>query len=173
MTNGAGNFTVWAHRFYGFRRYRTQLAPTSGAMGYGAPRGGRREARASRARVVCIAGDGDFLMTGQELATAVQYDAAGRRRSSSTTGCTGRSACTRSVTTRGGSAARTCGTPTSPRSRARSARHGERVERTADVPAALDRALAAGVPAVLHVPVDPEAITPRKTLTEIRAEGGG
>ena len=51
--------------------------------------------------------------------------------------------------------------------------YGERVERTADVPAALDRALGAGRPAVLHLPVDPEALTPRQTLSEIRAEGGG
>ena len=76
LTNGAGNFTVWAHRFYEFRQYRTQLAPTSGAMGYGVPAAVAAKILDPRRTVVCIAGDGDFLMTGQELATAVQEEAA-------------------------------------------------------------------------------------------------
>ncbi len=76
LTNGAGNFSVWAHRFYEFRRYRTQLAPTSGAMGYGVPAAVAAKMLFPDRTVVAMAGDGDFLMTGQELATAVQYDAA-------------------------------------------------------------------------------------------------
>ena len=76
LTNGAGNFTVWAHRFYEFRQYRTQLAPTSGAMGYGVPAAIAAKILDPERIVVCMAGDGDFLMTGQELATAVQEDAA-------------------------------------------------------------------------------------------------
>ena len=74
VTNGAGNFSVWAHRFYEFRRYRTQLAPTSGAMGYGVPAAIAAKAVHPERTVVCIAGDGDFLMSGQELATAVQHE---------------------------------------------------------------------------------------------------
>ncbi len=76
LTNGAGNFSVWTHRFYEFRSYRTQLAPTSGAMGYGVPAAVAAKIMHPDAIVVAMAGDGDFLMTGQELATAVQHDAA-------------------------------------------------------------------------------------------------
>src|SRR5918912_1815373 len=76
VTCGAGNFTVWAHRFYAFRRYPSQLAPRSGAMGYGFPAALAAKAVHPERPVVCIAGDGDFLMTGQELATAVQEDLA-------------------------------------------------------------------------------------------------
>ena len=76
LTNGAGNFASWAHRFWRYAGFRTQLAPTSGAMGYGVPAGVAAailEARAGSARpVVTFAGDGDFMMNGQELATAVQ-----------------------------------------------------------------------------------------------------
>ena len=79
ITNGAGNFSVWAHRFYEFRRYRTQLAPTSGAMGYGVPAAVAAKLVHPDRIVVAIAGDGDFLMTGQELATAVQYERCDRR----------------------------------------------------------------------------------------------
>ena len=76
LTNGAGNFSVWAHRFYEFRQYPTQLAPTSGAMGYGVPAAVAAKIMFPERVVVAMAGDGDFLMTGQELATAVQHDAA-------------------------------------------------------------------------------------------------
>ena len=75
ITNGAGNFSVWAHRFYEFRRYGTQLAPQSGAMGYGVPAAIAAKLVHPERIVVCIAGDGDFSMTGQELVTAVQYGA--------------------------------------------------------------------------------------------------
>jgi acetolactate synthase I/II/III large subunit len=76
LTNGAGNFATWAHRFWPYAGLRTQLSTTSGAMGYGVP-GAVAAAIAQPDRtVVCFAGDGDFLMTGQELATAVQYGAA-------------------------------------------------------------------------------------------------
>ena len=73
LTNGAGNFAAWLHRFHRHRARRTQLAPTSGAMGYGFPAAvAAKSARPDR-DVICIAGDGDYMMTGQELATAVQY----------------------------------------------------------------------------------------------------
>ena len=73
VTNGAGNYTGWVHRFYTFRRYRTQLAPTSGAMGYGAPAAVAAKLVHPERLVVSVNGDGCFLMCGQELATAVRY----------------------------------------------------------------------------------------------------
>ena len=74
ICNGAGNFSGWIHRFWRFRRFATQMGPTSGSMGYGVPAAvGVKRAYPERT-VVCVAGDGDFLMNGQEFATAVQYD---------------------------------------------------------------------------------------------------
>ena len=73
VTNGAGNFAAWLHRFYRHRACRTQLAPTSGAMGYGFPAAIAAKAVHSDREVICIAGDGDFMMLAQELATAVQH----------------------------------------------------------------------------------------------------
>ncbi|MSQ76044.1 MAG: thiamine pyrophosphate-binding protein [Rhodoferax sp.] len=78
LTNGAGNFASWVHRFYRHhglaKGYKTQLAPTNGAMGYGVPAGIAAAITTGRT-VLTMTGDGDFLMTGQELATAVQYGA--------------------------------------------------------------------------------------------------
>jgi acetolactate synthase-1/2/3 large subunit len=167
LTSGAGNFTVWAHRFYVFRRYRTQLAPLSGAMGYGVPAAIAAKLVHPERDVVCIAGDGDFLMSVQELATARQHGVAivvlvvdngmyGTIRMHQERHYPGRVSGTDLVNPDFAALARSFGA------------HGERVERTEDVPAALDRALAAAVPAVLHLPVDPEALTPRQTLSEIR-----
>ena len=78
ITNGAGNFATWAHRFWrygGLEQSRTQLAPTSGSMGYGIPAAvaAAITLKNSGRTIICFAGDGDFLMTGQELATASQY----------------------------------------------------------------------------------------------------
>ena len=73
VTNGAGNFAAWLHRYYGHRACRTQLAPTSGAMGYGYPAALAAKAVHPDRDVICVAGDGDYLMTGQEIATAVQH----------------------------------------------------------------------------------------------------
>lgn len=73
LTNGAGNFAAWLHRFHKHTARRTQLAPTSGAMGYGYPAAIAAKSVRPDTDVVCIAGDGDYLMTGQEIATAVQY----------------------------------------------------------------------------------------------------
>ena len=74
ICNGAGNFSIWVHRYYRYRRYGTQLAPISGSMGYGVPAAIGMKRLAPERTVVAFAGDGDFLMTGQEFATAVQYD---------------------------------------------------------------------------------------------------
>jgi acetolactate synthase-1/2/3 large subunit len=75
VANGAGNFTVWVHRFFTYRQPRTELAPTSGAMGYGLPASIAASLRYPDRTTVCVAGDGDFLMYAQELATIAQYGA--------------------------------------------------------------------------------------------------
>jgi acetolactate synthase-1/2/3 large subunit len=171
LTNGAGNFSVWAHRFYAFRRYGTQLAPTSGAMGYGVPAAVAAKLLHPERVVVAFAGDGDFLMTGQELATAMQVETPlvvlvvnngmyGTIRMHQERLYPGRVSGTDLVNPDFAALARAFGG------------HGERVERTDDAGPALDRALAAGVPAVLHLLVDPEQITPRQTIAEIRAAAG-
>jgi acetolactate synthase-1/2/3 large subunit len=167
LTNGAGNFSVWAHRFYEFRRFGTQLAPTSGAMGYGLPAAVTAKLLHPDRIVVCFAGDGDFLMGGQELATAVQYDLAvvvlvvnngmyGTIRMHQERHFPGRVVGTDLVNPDFAAYARAFGG------------HGEVVERTEEFAPAFERAAASGRPAVLELRVDPEAITPRKTLTEIR-----
>ena len=168
LASGAGNFSAWPHRFYVFHEYRTQLAPLSGAMGYGLPAAIAAKLVEPERDVVCIAGDGDFLMSVSELATACQHDAAivvlvvdngmyGTIRMHQERHYPGRVSGTDLVNPDFAALARSFGA------------HGERVERSEDVPAALERALGAGVPAVLHLPVDPEALTPRQTLSEIRS----
>ena len=168
ITNGAGNFAVWAHRFYEFRRYGTQLAPQSGSMGYGVPAAVAAKLVHPDRIVVCIAGDGDFSMTGQELATAVQYGASvvvlvvdngmlGTIRMHQERHFPGRVSATDLVNPDFAALGRAYGG------------YGERVERTEDFPAAFERALAADAPAVLHLVVDSESITPRQTIAQIRA----
>jgi acetolactate synthase-1/2/3 large subunit len=168
LTSGAGNFTVWAHRFYEFRRYGTQLAPASGAMGYGLPAAVAAKLLRPERTVVCLAGDGDFLMSVPELATAVQERAAivvlvvdngmfGTIRMHQERHYPGRPSGTELRNPDVAALARSFGA------------HGERVERPEQLAPALDRALAAGAPAVLHLLVDPELITPRHTIAQIRA----
>jgi acetolactate synthase I/II/III large subunit len=168
ITNGAGNYSVWAHRFYRFRRYGTQLAPCSGSMGYGLPAAVAAKIVHPERIVVCVAGDGDFLMSSQELAAAVQEQAAivvlvvdngmyGTIRMHQERQFPGRVVGTDLVNPDFVALARAYGA------------HAERVERNADFPDAFDRALAAERPALLELPVDPEAITPAATLSEIRA----
>jgi acetolactate synthase I/II/III large subunit len=167
ITSGAGNFTVWAHRYYAFTRYPTQLAPRSGSMGYGFPAAVAAKAVHPDRTVVCLAGDGDFLMTGQELATAVQEGLAvvvlvvnngmyGTIRMHQERHYPGRVVGTDLVNPDFAAYARAFGA------------HGAVVERTEDVAAALDDGLAAGGPALVELRVDREAITPRQTLSEIR-----
>jgi acetolactate synthase-1/2/3 large subunit len=168
LTSGAGNFTVWAHRFYVFRSYRTQLAPLSGAMGYGLPAAIAAKLVHPERDIVCLAGDGDFLMSASELATAVQHRAPivvlvvdngmyGTIRMHQERRFPGRVSGTELRNPDFAALARAFGG------------HGERIERTAELPAALDRALSAEVPTLLHLLVDPEALTPRQTLSELRA----
>jgi len=171
VTNGAGNHTVWIHRFWRFHRFPSQVAPTSGAMGYGVPAAVAAKLVAADRSVVCFSGDGDFLMLGQELATAVQYELPivvlvvdngmyGTIRMHQERNYPGRVVGTDLVNPDFAALARAFGA------------HGEEVTRTADFPAAFERALEAGRPALLSLRVDPEAITPRATLSGIRAEAG-
>ncbi|TIM60884.1 MAG: thiamine pyrophosphate-binding protein, partial [Mesorhizobium sp.] len=74
LTNGAGNYATWVHRFHRSRRFATQAAPTSGSMGYGTPAAVAAKELFPERDVIAFAGDGCFLMNGQEFATAVQYD---------------------------------------------------------------------------------------------------
>jgi len=167
VCSGAGNFAVWAHRFSSFSRYRTQLAPTSGAMGYGVPAAIAAKILHPERTVVCLAGDGDFLMSSQELATAAQERAAvvflvvdngmyGTIRMHQERQYPGRVVGTSLTNPDFAAYATSFGA------------HAERVERTEEFAPALERALAAGRPALLHLLVDPEAITPQATLTALR-----
>ncbi|MDX1487910.1 MAG: thiamine pyrophosphate-binding protein, partial [Acidiferrobacterales bacterium] len=171
ITNGAGNYTAWVHRFYQYRSFRSQLAPTSGSMGYGVPAAIAAKAEHPERTVVCFAGDGCFLMTGQELATAVQYrlniivlvvnnSMYGTIRMHQERHYPGRVIATDLVNPDFVALAKAYGA------------HGERVERTADFPAAFERALSANTPALLELRIDPEAITPRVSLSEIRGRAG-
>jgi acetolactate synthase-1/2/3 large subunit len=179
VTNGAGNFSVWAHRFYEFHRHPSQLAPRSGSMGYGVPAAVAAKAVHPERPVVCIAGDGDFLMTGQELATAVQEDLEivvlvvnngmyGTIRMHQERRYPGRVVGTDLRNPDFAALAEAYGA------------HGALVERTQDFAGALEEALECGRPALVELRVDPQAITPRQTLDEIRrtsqqtaATGGG
>jgi acetolactate synthase I/II/III large subunit len=169
LTNGAGNYTVWCHRFYAFRRYRTQLAPCSGAMGYGIPAAIAAKVVHPERTVVCVSGDGDFLMSGHELAAAVQERAPivvlvvnngmyGTIRMHQERLFPGRVVGTDLVNPDFAAWARAFGA------------YGDVVLRSEDFPAAFERALAQPRPSLLELRVDPEAITPRQTLSEIRAE---
>ena len=169
LANGAGNYATWAHRFYRFQRYRTQLAPTNGAMGYGVPAAiAAKLARPDRP-VVCFAGDGCFLMTGQELATAAQFGA-NVVFLVINNGMYG----TIRMHQEREYPARVFGTDLKNPDFAAFARsfgaHGEIVEQTAEFAPAFERALAAGKPALIELRVDPESITPRTTLSAIRAQ---
>jgi acetolactate synthase-1/2/3 large subunit len=169
ITNGAGNFSGWAQRFYQYTGFRTQLGPTNGAMGYGVPAAVAAKLVHPDRAVVCFSGDGDFLMNGQELATAVQY----------------RAPVVFIVVNNGmyGTIrmhqereypARVHGTALQNPDFAALARayggYGETVERTEEFAPAFERAAAAGVPAILELRIDPDAITTRTTLSAIREQ---
>ena len=159
MTNGAGNFATWLHRFHRFTQYGTQLAPTSGSMGYGLP---------AAVGAVCFAGDGCFMMHGQEFATAVQYNLPivvviidngmyGTIRMHQEKHYPGRISATQLRNPDFAAYARAFGG------------HGERVEKTEEFGPAFERAVASGQPAILHLLIDPEAITPTTTIAKLRA----
>jgi acetolactate synthase-1/2/3 large subunit len=172
VTNGAGNYATWVHRFHRYRGFRTQLAPSSGAMGYGYPAAIGAKALYPKRTVVAFAGDGCFLMTGQEIATAVQYELNvviivvnngmyGTIRMHQEREYPGRVHATTLVNPDFAAYARAFGA------------HGEIVETTAQFGPALERALAAGKPALIEIRLDPEAITPNATLSAIRKAAQG
>ena len=170
LTNGAGNYTVWLHRLYRYRRYRTQLAPYSGAMGYGVPSAVAAKAVHPDRVVVSWNGDGCFLMNGQELATAVQYrlnvifivvdnGMYGTIRMHQERSYPTRVYGTDLVNPDFAALASAYGA------------YGERVSRTEEFAPAFERALASGRPSLLWLEVDPQALTAAATLDEIRAQG--
>ena len=168
LTNGAGNYTTWMHRLYRYRRLGTQLAPYSGAMGYGVPSAVAAKLLHPDRVVVSWNGDGCFQMNGQEIATAVQYGAAvvfvvidnamyGTIRMHQERTYPGRVSGTELVNPDFAALARAYGA------------HGETVERTEEFAPAFERALASGGAALLHVKLDPQALTMNASLDAIRA----
>jgi acetolactate synthase-1/2/3 large subunit len=166
-TNGAGNFSVWLHRFHRYTGFRTQIAPTSGAMGYGVPAAIAAKLAQPKRTVVCFAGDGCFLMTGQELATAVQYGLPivtvianngtyGTIRMHQEREYPNRVIGTTLVNPDFAALAKSFGAA------------GFTVEATRDFAPAFAEALKAGRPAVIELKIDPEAISPRRTLSAVR-----
>lgn len=165
LTNGAGNYSVWLHRFYAYRRGRTELAPTCGAMGYGLPAAVAASLRHPGRQVVCMAGDGCFLMYPQELATAAEYGARlivlvanngmyGTIRMHQERRHPGRVSGTRLQGPDYVMLARSFGA------------HAERIEQTEDFAAAFARAQAAQGLALLELVTDPLQITPQMRLAE-------
>jgi acetolactate synthase-1/2/3 large subunit len=168
LCNGAGNYAAWIHRFFRFRRFAQQVAPASGSMGYGVPAAVAMKRLHPERQVICIAGDGDFLMNGQEFATAVQYDLPfttivfdngmyGTIRMHQEREYPGRISATDLRNPDFAAYARAFGG------------FGVSVERTEDFPAAFRAAEASGKPAIVRLAIDPEAITPGTTLAKIRA----
>jgi acetolactate synthase-1/2/3 large subunit len=167
QTCGAGNFTVWAHRFAEFTQFGTQACPRSGSMGYGLPAAVAAQLVHPDRLVVCFTGDGDFVMSSPELATAVQYELPIVILLVNN----GMYATIRMHQERQ-FPRRVIGTdlenPDFPALARAYGAHGERVERTADFEAVFERALASGKPSVLELVVDPERISPRVRLSELR-----
>jgi acetolactate synthase I/II/III large subunit len=174
VCNGAGNYTVWLHRFFQYRRYRTQLGPTSGSMGYGLPAAVAASLIHPQRQVVCFAGDGCLLMQGQELATAAQYGSRpiillvnngslGTIRAHQERRYPGRVSGTDLRNPDFPALARAYGA------------HGETIRSSAELPAAFQRAQASGTAALIELPLDVDVLSPSATVSGIRAQrqGGG
>lgn len=170
VTNGAGNYSTWMHRLFRYRGFRTQLAPYSGAMGYGVPAAVAAKAVHPGRVVVSWNGDGCFLMNGQELATAVQYNLAvifvvidngmyGTIRMHQEKNYPGRVSGTELRNPDFAALARAYGAA------------GETVVRTEEFAPAFERARSMAGPCLIHVKVDPQALTMSTTLDGLRAQG--
>jgi acetolactate synthase-1/2/3 large subunit len=170
LTNGAGNYATWLHRHFSYRRFRSQLAPTSGAMGYGVPAAIAAKSMYQQRAVVALAGDGCFMMSAQELATAMQYDLHvifivvnnshfGTIRMHQERHYPNRVHGTGLTNPDFAAFARSFGA------------HGETVERTEDFLPALQRSMEAKRAAVIEIRMPPEASTPGATLEQIREQG--
>jgi len=169
VTNGAGNYSIWVHRFWRYRRYRTELAPTSGSMGYGIPAAIAAKLMHPDRPVVAFAGDGCFQMTGLEFMTAVQERLPiivivvnngmyGTIRMHQERHYPGRVWGTDLANPDFAALARACGG------------FGATVEQTGDFAAAFDAAASSGKPAIIEIRLDPDALTPAASLTAIRAQ---
>ncbi|QUD87868.1 thiamine pyrophosphate-binding protein [Phenylobacterium montanum] len=169
ICNGAGAYAAWLHRFYRFRRLNAHVAPASATMGYGPPAAIAMKLAWPERQVLSISGDGDFLMNGQEFATMVQYglpiinliidnESYGSIRLSQERAYPGRVMATDLKNPDFAAYARAFGG------------FGATVERTADFAEAFRAAEASGLPAILHVKVDQECMTPGASLSAIRAE---
>ena len=176
VTQGAGNFSGWVHRFYRVRKFGGLVGGTSGSMGYGLPAAVAMQTLYPERIVICVSGDGDFLMTGQDFATAIQYELPvivlvadngiyGTIRMHQEREYPGRVIATGLRNPDFVAYALAFGG------------YGVVVEKTAEFPAAFAAARASGKPSIIHLKIDPEAITPTATLTGIRekalAGGGG
>ena len=168
LTNGAGNFAAWVNRFHRVRRFGGHLGPNSGSMGYGVPAAVAMQRLEPGRRVVAVSGDGDFLMNGQEFATAVQYGlpivvlvfdngSYGTIRMHQERDYPGRVIGTDLKNPDFAAYARAFGG------------FGATVERTADFAPAFEAAVASGQPAIVHIKFDPDGISPTQTLSGIRA----
>ncbi len=172
VTNGAGNFSTWAHRFWRYGGLRTQLAPTAGSMGYGVPAAIAAKIVAPERTAVAFTGDGDFLMTAQELATAVMYQAAplilvfnngmyGTIRMHQERGYPGRVSGTQLANPNFDVLAQSFGA------------FGAVVDSSAQFAPTLTEALAfirsKRLPALIELRLDPDVISPSTTLTAIRS----
>jgi acetolactate synthase I/II/III large subunit len=169
LCNGAGNYAAWIHRFYRFRRFATHIAPTAASMGYGMPSAVAMQRLYPDRTVVCLNGDGDFLMNGQEFATAIMYKlpivviiadngSYGTIRMHQERDYPGRVSATDLANPDFCTYARAFGG------------FGATVERTADFADAFVAARASGKPSIIHLKIDPEAITPSTTLSKIREQ---
>jgi acetolactate synthase-1/2/3 large subunit len=167
IAGGAGNFAGWLHRHFRYKGFRTQLGPTNGSMGYGYPAAVAAKLAAPSRNVLAVCGDGDFLMNGQEIATAAQYGA-GFVALVVNNGLYGTIRMHQEREYPG----RVFGTDLRNPDFAAYARafggHGEIVERTEDFAGAYERAAASGKPALIELRIDPEAISPATTLSAIR-----
>ena len=170
LANGAGNYASWLNRVYRYRMFHTQLGPYAGAMGYGVPAAIAAKLLHPERIVLSWNGDGCFLMNGQELATAMQYGAAvvfvvvdngmyGTIRMHQERAYPGRVYGTALANPDFAALARAYGA------------HGETVTQTAEFAPAFERALDANRPALLHLKLDPQALTMNATLDELRAQG--
>jgi acetolactate synthase-1/2/3 large subunit len=168
ICNGAGGYAAWMHRYYRFRAFNSHIAPTSASMGYGVPAAVAMKRLHPELPVVSINGDGDFLMNGQEFMTAVQYglpvvvlvldnSSYGSIRMFQERDYPGRVYATDLKNPDFAAYARTFGG------------FGATVERTADFAQAFHAAEASGLPSILHVKLDVEAMGPETTVSSLRA----
>jgi acetolactate synthase-1/2/3 large subunit len=167
VANGAGNFAAWVSRFHQYRRFGTQLAPTSGSMGYGFPAAVAAKLVHPEREVICFCGDGDFLMTGQELATAAKH----RLRFVTlivNNGMYGTIRMHQEMHYPGRVTGTDLHNPDFTVFAQAFGAYGEVVTKTEDFAAAYGRARAFAGPAILELRVDPAAITHKQSIDEIR-----